>query len=654
MKGKILHSLIVFTLALIILAVYKCSEPEVDSEYLNATEFLNLNDTVKYLGIEACTECHYDKYLSYMRSGMGLSWDSAFRSKSASVIGPDSILYDMYKDLHFKPLWEDDALKITEFRLSGQDTVHNRTELVNYIVGSGQHTNSHIYVVNGYAHQVPFTFYTQDQKFDLPPGFEVGHNTRFNRKIGLECMSCHNSLPDMVLGSENKYTYIPTGINCERCHGPGEIHVYLKKQGVVVDTSQFTDYSIVNPANLSPERQMDICVRCHLQGTMVLKPGKSFYDFKPGMDLSKVMDIFMPRFKGGKEDFIMASHVERLKESKCYIASGNELNCRYCHGPHVTHREVDQNIYIKHCTSCHNEQSTSCNASEELRKQENDHCIVCHMEESYTRDIPHVTIHDHKIAIPPTPEELASERKFLGLISVNNPGTDSLSVAKGYLLEHESYHADEMYLDSAYHYLQWAGWLNKGENLNAIINYYFLKEDHEAIIDIVENTGTDKMLTEILVNVEYSNIDAWTAYRIGQAYELTGNIIFANKYYQRATSLAKYNLEFQNKLGSTQVMLQQVDEAKATFEFILAENPLFSSAHVNYGYTLLLQGLTGQAEYHYDIALKLDPDQVQALLNKAGLCFLKNDLEQGKYYIDRVLLLEPDNEQAKMIKQQLN
>jgi tetratricopeptide (TPR) repeat protein len=286
--------------------------------------------------------------------------------------------------------------------------------------------------------------------------------------------------------------------------------------------------------------------------------------------------------------------------------------------------------------------------------QENNHCIVCHMPESNTRDIPHVTIHDHKIAIPPTQEQLNSERKFLGLVSVNNPDTDSLSIAKGYLLEYESYHSDEMYLDSAYHYLHLAGWLNENDNRNAIVNYYFLKEDYEAIVKIVEEIGSDKMLSEILVNQEYSNIDAWTAYRIGQAFESTGEIVLANKFYQRATALAKYNLEFQNKLGSTQVMLQQLDEAKKTFEFIISENPLFASAHVNYGYTLLMLRSIEQAEYHYDIALNLDPDQVQALLNKAGICFLMNKPELGEQYIDRVLLLEPDNEQAIMIKQRLN
>ena len=44
-------------------------------------------------------------------------------------------------------------------------------EKVDYIIGSGQHTNSHIYNTNGYLHQMPMTYYTQKQKWDFPPGF---------------------------------------------------------------------------------------------------------------------------------------------------------------------------------------------------------------------------------------------------------------------------------------------------------------------------------------------------------------------------------------------------------------------------------------------------------------------------------------------------
>ena len=163
-----------------------------------------------------------------------------------------------------------------------------------YIVGSGQHTNSHIIETNGYLNQAPLTFYTQDGHWDLPPGFEDGNNTRFSRIIGLECMSCHNALPSFVRGSENRFTMIPNGIDCERCHGPGEVHVANIQAGKLVDTAKAIDYSIVNPRKLTWERQIDLCQRCHLQGNAILKEGKGFTDFRPGMVLSEFMDVYMP------------------------------------------------------------------------------------------------------------------------------------------------------------------------------------------------------------------------------------------------------------------------------------------------------------------------------------------------------------------------
>ena len=52
-------------------------------------------------------------------------------------------------------------------------------------------------------------------------------------------MTCHNSFPHFTLGSENKYQNVPSGIDCERCHGPGELHVSNVQSGILVDTSKF-------------------------------------------------------------------------------------------------------------------------------------------------------------------------------------------------------------------------------------------------------------------------------------------------------------------------------------------------------------------------------------------------------------------------------
>ena len=43
------------------------------------------------------------------------------------------------------------------------------------------------------------------------------------------------------------YEKIQRGIDCERCHGPGELHVKEKLAGIVVDTANEIDFTIVNP-----------------------------------------------------------------------------------------------------------------------------------------------------------------------------------------------------------------------------------------------------------------------------------------------------------------------------------------------------------------------------------------------------------------------
>src|SRR5207253_5173309 len=139
-----------------------------------------------------------------IKTGMGKSFGKATREKSAAdFTHPD--VNDKFSDLRYHAFWARDSLFIKEYRLRGKDTLHQRTEQVNYVIGSGQHTNSHLQTVNGYINQMPMTFYTQKKKWDLPPGFENGVNTRFSRKIGLECMSCHNAYPEFVIASENKF-----------------------------------------------------------------------------------------------------------------------------------------------------------------------------------------------------------------------------------------------------------------------------------------------------------------------------------------------------------------------------------------------------------------------------------------------------------------
>ena len=155
--------------------IFSCQRGEVS----NYKEYLNHNDTVKYVGMNECKICHLEIYNSFTQTGMGKSLSPAVKINS-SLANKPNLIYDTIKNLFYQPVWINDSLWIKEFRIYKKDTVHILEKKVNYIIGSGHHTNSHLFEVNGFLHQMPYTYYTQDSISDLPPGYENGNNTHHN------------------------------------------------------------------------------------------------------------------------------------------------------------------------------------------------------------------------------------------------------------------------------------------------------------------------------------------------------------------------------------------------------------------------------------------------------------------------------------------
>ncbi|MFT7452780.1 MAG: hypothetical protein ACI9VN_003516, partial [Patescibacteria group bacterium] len=516
------------------------------------SQYASLQDSVAYVGMATCRSCHPDAYDHFMETGMGQSFGHATKEKTAAFYGNHAVVYDEESDYYYQASFQDSILYITEYRLEGKDTIHKRVEKISYIVGSGHHTNSHIINENGYIFQAPITFYTQEGRWDMAPGFEE-KNLRFNRILTTECITCHNDYPEAVEGSLNKYHTMPTGIACERCHGPGEVHVREKLAGKIVDTSQQIDYSIVNPKDLPKDLQMDLCQRCHLQGIAVLEEGKTFFDFKPGMPLSDVANVFLPRYTNSHEKFIMASQADRLRLSKCYTLS-DEMTCLTCHHPHHSVRKADKEIFNKPCLSCHQKKEVAeCSIPLVTRNIQQNNCVTCHMPPSGSTDIPHVNITDHYISkrtarIAGETTTIKSEKKeaiarFLGLKILTKEKGTALEMARGYIAMFDKYAEADLVLDSANYYL------NKVDTADPLlfktkVHYFFARKDYLAIV-------------KLSINQEAAlQTDAWTAYRIGEAYMERTDAAKALLYYKKATQLMPFNLEFQEKQGSAYIALE--------------------------------------------------------------------------------------------------
>ena len=607
-------------------------------EDTSTSGYLNLAPEVQYVGMETCKSCHPEVHSTFIHTGMGKSFAPASLQKSDASFGDHALVYDPNNNFYYYPYFRDSTLYIKEFRLQNGDTIYLRTEAIDFIVGSGQHTNSHIVCENGYTFQAPLTYYTQEKKWSLAPGFsQEGGNLRFSRSLNAECLTCHNHFPDQELGSLNKYNDLPSGIECERCHGPGEIHVKEKLQGILVDTAQEIDYTIVNPRKLPRDLQMDLCQRCHLQGVAVLEHGKTFYDFKPGMQLEEVMQVFLPRFTNSHERFIMASQADRLRLSPCYQQT--ELTCITCHNPHESVLTQGDEKYNTTCQNCH--QTNTCSAPSVDLEAQNNNCVYCHMPPSSSTDIPHVTITDHNIHAGnirgfKKPEPANEAPTFLGLqIMTKDKGTP-IEMAKGFLALYDKYLPEPMMLDSAENYFNKAN-QDDPEYLKTQIHLLFNKGDFDRIQRLAQSWDPQK------------SIDGWSAYRIGEAYYQSKDFAVAKRYFEQAVNELPFHLDFQEKLATTQLRIGELKPAEERYLWILSENPKRATTLSNLGFLKVRQRRFDEGERYYDQALALDPDYVQALINKAAVRFQRNDPEAGKQFLRRVLEIEPNHPEAKPI-----
>jgi Flp pilus assembly protein TadD len=615
------------------------------------SKYLNHHDSVKYVGMQQCRACHAAIYNSFIETGMGKSFDLAAPQKSSADFTKHHVVFDKYKNLYYHPFWENNSMYILEYRLQGKDTIYKRTEKVDYIIGSGQHTNSHLMNVNGYIYQLPLTWYAQLQKWDLPPGFENGNNSRFSRTIEFECMSCHNAFPSVTDFTANKFVNIPNGIDCERCHGPGEVHLKEKIAGHLVDTANEVDYTIVNPKKLSWERQIDVCQRCHLQGNSILKEGKTFKDFKPGMVLSDFWEVYMPKYKGQNDEFIMASHAQRLQLSKCFIENNKQnktagknfetmnLTCITCHNPHVSVKKTGTQIFNNACIKCHSSTNqTLCSETEKNRMVKQNDCASCHMPRSGTLDIPHVSVHDHWIKKPTKQKEIDKIKEFAGLYCINNSTTTDLSKTKALINYVEKFNGDKTALTQANDLIK-----NQTETdwLAAQIQMYFLQNDFESIVNKAS-----------FLNVN-EQTNAWLCYRVGQAFLSKNDFVRAELFFEKAVSLSPQSIDFIDKLAQAKIMLNKLAEAIILLNNNLKTNNKQEGSYVNLGFAYLKQNNITLAKNNYNEALALNPDNEQALLNLAAVYNIENNKTEALKLLKRILVINPQNEEVKQLIEKL-
>ncbi len=584
--------------------------------------YANHSSDATYVGMATCASCHEDKHSTFIHTGMGLSFDSASHSKSSAIFGQEHQVYDSSKDLYYYPFWKKDKLYVREYRLLEGDTIHQLEVQINHIVGSGQHTNSHLFTEQGFIYQAPITFYVQEQKWDLAPGFENGNNARFSRILNSECISCHNSMPKLAAKSDFKFTEIGNGIDCERCHGPGSLHVAQRTKGEGVDVKTEIDPTIVNPRKLSWQRQIDLCQRCHLQGLNVLKEGKKFTDFRPGMRLSDIFEIYLPEYEGENASFDMANHSQRFQMSECFIQGNTEkldFTCISCHNPHVSVQVTGTEVYNTACKNCH--QVNTCKEDIKVLTKAGNNCVSCHMPSSGSEDIPHVSVHDHYIRVPKPASEVAKRQKLVGLYAVNNAVPDEEIEIRAYLEYWEKFDKNPFYLKKAKEMLTGKAYPRLW------LKYYYLTEDYAK--------GTQQTLDPEVLS-------SWELFTLGESYGKQKAWSQAAFYLQKSWDLDPTVPSIGKQLLKYRITLGELKKAKMLANELCTQYPSNGGILNLKAKILVVQGQYAEAKTIMEKCLELEPDDIDVWGTHLNYYASLGDKLQFTFWAKKIQRKDPD------------
>jgi Tfp pilus assembly protein PilF len=488
----------------------------------------------------------------------------------------------------------------------GGEVVASVEAEVSYVIGSGRRGAGYLVVEDGYVFESPISWYPRKRVWDLSPGYRQD-NEHFDRPVSAECLFCHSNRVEPVEHTLNRY-HLPLfrgeAIGCERCHGPGELHVRLRREKP--EEAAEDDDTIVNPRRLGPALREAVCEQCHLQGqARVLRRGRGVFDYRPGMPLELFWSVFVFPPEAAADPRAVGQ-VEQMHQSRCYQASRGELGCASCHDPHKLPPEAEKVAYYRgRCLGCH-ATGSGCSLPAPARLARGDDCVVCHMPQLSTTDIAHVAATDHRIPrdadheprrpVPASPPQGPPLRAFRG-----GDGRDlgvaltdlAMQAPPGPLRTHFSGAALPLLEDAT-----WAApddvraWEARGYALRCLSQPRDALEADEKALALAP--GREMALAEA----------ATAAGQMGQAED-------ASNYWRRAVAVSPRRWHYHYELG--QLLADQRRWADALAEL--------------------------------DTALRLNPASVNARILQVG-CLIDNSQEdQARAAFARLLALKPPREQ---------